>query len=184
LGLIEIIAVIATLSCVYLTTRQNIWCWLAAIIGGIGFFILFWQQELFAQMSLQVVYILQGGYGWYNWSKKGNSKVLVRKLSASKLSLLLVGCLLLSIVFGHLLDTTTESTAPYLDAITTFLSLLANWFLTRKIWQSWHIWILVNISLSTLFFTHGLYLSAIMEIILLGLSINGLILWKRDLKTV
>jgi len=184
MGIFEITAVTSTLICVYLTAKQNIWCWPIGIVGVIAFLILFIDQGLYALIGLQVIYIVQGLYGWHNWSKvKDDMKLPVKKLSTKVLLLSIVGTIIVSLGFGYLLDTSTESTVPYLDALGSFLSVLANWYLAKKIWQSWHIWIFVNILLFTLFMLQGLYLSALMEVILWGFSINGLISWRKDLKT-
>ena len=64
---LEIIAVLFTLGCVALTARQNIWCWPVGIVGVIAFFLVFLEQKLYAETTLQVIFLLQSLYGWYNW---------------------------------------------------------------------------------------------------------------------
>lgn len=168
----------------YLTAKQNILGWPVGIVGVIAFLIIFIDQGLHAMIGLQVVYLIQGLYGWYNWAKGEDNKELpVKKISSKILWMSVLGALILSAGFEYFLDVRTESTVPYLDAAASFLSLLANWYLTKKIWQSWHIWVFVNVVLFTLFMFQELYLSALMEVVLWGMAINGLISWKRDLKT-
>lgn len=185
MSIFEIIAVTSTLLCVYLTAKQKILAWPVGIVGVIAFLIIFLQQGLYAMVGLQLIFLMQGIYGWYNWARgKGDKELPVTKVSRDTFIFHISVVISLSFIFGYLLDNTTESSVPYLDAGSSFLSLLANWYLTKKILQSWYIWIFVNILLFTLFMLQELYLSALMEIILWGMAINGLILWKRNIKEV
>ena len=58
--------------CVWLTVRENVWTWPVGIANNIVFFALFWQGRLFADASLQIVYIALSIYGWLNW-RRGTS---------------------------------------------------------------------------------------------------------------
>jgi len=181
---LEIIAVIFTLTCVTLTARQNIWCWPFGIVGIIAFFLVFLEQKLYAETTLQVVFLLQSLYGWYNWVKGRDSKDLpVSSRSLTRFVLDVAFVLLLAVGFGYLLDNNTDTTQPYLDATTACMSLLANWYIVNKRIQAWLLWITVDVLLMIMFINLGLNLSAILYVILLIFSIHALILWKRDLKT-
>ena len=181
---LEIIAVLFTFICVALTARQNIWCWPTGIVGVIAFFLVFLEQKLYAETTLQVIFLLQSLYGWYNWVKGRDSKDLpVSSRSLSGFGLDVAFVLLLAVGFGYLLDNNTDTTQPYLDATTACISLLANWYLVKKRLQAWILWIAVDILLMVMFINQGLNLSAILYVVLLGFSTHALILWKRDLKT-
>jgi nicotinamide mononucleotide transporter len=180
---IEIIAVIFSLVCVYLTTRQNIWCWPTGIIGVIAFFILFYQNNLYSEMSLQIVFLIQSLYGWYNWGKD-KEELPVTKLKLGKFVKHIIYTTFISILIGIMLEAETNSSQPFLDSLTACFSLLANWYLTRKIFQSWVLWIVVDVLLTAMFIRQGLYLSAGLYFVFIALAYKGLLSWKRDLKTV
>src|SRR5665647_1701525 len=70
--LLEILAVIFTLASVYLTTKNKVSNWPIGIFGIIFYLVVFFQVYLYAQVILQIVFLLQSLYGWYNWAKLKN----------------------------------------------------------------------------------------------------------------
>ena len=70
----------------------------------------------------------------------------------------------------------------FLDVLTTLLSLLATYYLSKKIVQAWYLWIGVNVLMLALFYTQGLWMATGMEIALLIISINASITWTMDLR--
>ena len=73
--LLESIAVFFSLLCVLLAVKKHILNWPAGIIGVTAYLVLFYQVRLYADMVLQVVFIMQGSCGWDNWqTKKGDQE--------------------------------------------------------------------------------------------------------------
>ena len=52
----ELVAVVLTLVAVYLTTRQNIWCWPLAMVSVTVYALVFHQAKLYAEVGLQGLY--------------------------------------------------------------------------------------------------------------------------------
>src|SRR5258708_23426653 len=63
---------------VWLTVVENIWNFPIGIANDVFFFVLFWRAGLFADMGLQVIYILLGFQGWYLWQRGGKNKTTLR----------------------------------------------------------------------------------------------------------
>jgi nicotinamide mononucleotide transporter len=72
-----------------------------------------------------------------------------------------------------------RDSAPFLDAWTTVLSLIALFLTARKIFESWHLWIFVNVVYIGLYVYKGLLLTAVLYGIFAALSVAGLINWRR-----
>ena len=72
--------------------------------------------------------------------------------------------------------------APFLDAFTTVLSLVALFLTARKIFESWHLWIFVNLVYIGLYVYKSLDLTAVLYAIFAGLSVAGLINCRRLLR--
>lgn len=64
--LIEIIAVVFSLLCVLLAIKKNVFNWPMGIVAVTAYFILFYNLKLYADMTLQLFFLFQGLYGWYN----------------------------------------------------------------------------------------------------------------------
>ncbi len=73
----------------------------------------------------------------------------------------------------------TDAAAPWIDGGIAMLSIAAQWLLARRRVESWWLWILVDLIAVPLFAWRGLYATSAVYIVLLGLSIDGLIQWRR-----
>ena len=54
--MLEPIAVAFGIASVWLSVRQNIWSWPTAIVNVILYFVIFYEQKLYADMGLQLFY--------------------------------------------------------------------------------------------------------------------------------
>jgi len=185
MSIVEIIAVIVGLVSVILTTKQNIWCWPIGLISIIAFLILFFTSKLYSGAILHVIFLAQSSYGWYAWNKgKDGSKLPVKKMNWNFVIFEVLLAIIGGLIFGIILEVNTDAQSPYLDATIATLSLLANWYLVRKVIQAWWIWVIVDVLGIIMFTYQGLYLTSILYVIFLGLSFRGLYSWGKDLKTV
>lgn len=176
----EIVAVVFSLLCVYLTSKQSIWSWPIGMIGVIFYFFIFLHVELYAEMCLQVIFFCQSLYGWYNW-RKNNMELVVSKMSDNRTLALIISSSVLSILLILFFKEKIDSSFPELDVVTTVGSLVANTLLIFKKIDAWFYWITVDILMIILFILSGLYLSAILYVIFLVMSINGLVKWSNKL---
>jgi len=185
LSYLEIIAFTFTLICVYLSSKQNIWCWATGIVGVIAFFILFLGEKLYFQTILQVIFFFQSIYGWYKWKKGTDGHELpIKSIGYGKLYIHLGFVTLIMVPLGWVLAENTEGVLPYLDTLTTGMALLATYYLINKYIEAWLVWMGFNIVLCTLLTYQGLYIVATLEGVLFFISLNAYIQWRKNLKTV
>lgn len=64
---LEIFGAAAGIIYVFLEIRQNIWLWPVGIITSAVYIIVFFTSKFYADMSLQVYYVIISFYGWYIW---------------------------------------------------------------------------------------------------------------------
>lgn len=181
---VEIIGFVSGIVTVYLTVKENIWCWPTGIFNVVAFIFLFYSARLYADMSLQFVFLGLSFYGWYEWLYGGENK---KELPISSLKpIQFIGYFNIAIVgmffFGYLLAQNTNADIPYIDSLMTSLSLVAQYLLARKVLESWIFWILVDIISLWMYYHKGLYLTDILYGIFLVLSIKGYFDWKRFMK--
>lgn len=184
---IEIIAVILTLLCVYLTTKRNVYAWPIGVAAVSFYAIVFFGAKLYADLCLQGFFAIQGIVGMFMWLRHREEKekyiVKIGKLTGKERLLWIIPAIIIYFIIAHLFSTYTDAAVPYIDSLVAVLSLTANQLLVKRKIENWYIWITVNIIYIGLFIFKGLYVSSGLYLILLGLAIKGLYDWNKTLKT-
>lgn len=167
---------------VYLSTRQNIWSWPTAIVNVALYSVVFYNGRLYGQMGLQTVYLVLSIYGWYNWLHGSAEKTELRVSRASPRLLAMLGAsnLVAWVLLAAILRR-TDAALPWLDALLTTTSLVAQWMMTRKILQNWILWIAVDIVYVPMFMSQRLYATALLYAAFLGLAVMGFVEWRRSI---
>jgi len=170
----ELLAVIFSLFSVILTVKNSKYCWPVGIIGIIFYTIIFFQTGLMGNFILQFLFVVQSLLGWYNWNKKDATKIdwLQNRLKLLFLPVLYAIVVIFTIKSG--------STLPYLDSITTTLSITAMFLIAYRKIEGWLFWIAVDSVSIYMFYILGLYLSSFIYFIFLILATSGLIKWIKN----
>ncbi|MBN1944519.1 MAG: nicotinamide mononucleotide transporter [Bradymonadales bacterium] len=177
---VELLATLFGLTCVWLTLRENIWCWPAGLVQVSLYIAVFYQARLYSEMGLHIIYVFLQIYGWYHWLHGGEDR---GRLSISRLPPAVAArwaaiALASTVVLGWIMDSRTDAALPYWDAAATVLSLIAQWLMARKVLESWLIWILVDIMAVGIYLSSALYLSAGLYGVFLVLATSGFLSWK------
>jgi nicotinamide mononucleotide transporter len=204
---IEIFGAVTGIIYVFLEIRQTVWLWPVGIITSAVYIWVFLTGKLYADMSLQIYYLIISILGWYWWingsgrraqgtrknngleqkengrmgeGEKGELKVTRLKLPAG-IILAIVFVLLFSAMW-LVLTRLTDSPVPVRDSFITSLSIIATWMLARKIYEHWFLWIVVNSTAAVLFLSRGLYPTVILYIIYGIMSFAGLKAWRKTIR--
>jgi nicotinamide mononucleotide transporter len=178
---IEYVAALFGIVSVYLVTRQSIWAWPTGIVN-VGLYIaVFFAARLYADMGLQVVYLILSVYGWYVWLYGGahHSALPVSRTSRRLGITLLLLNAAAWIVLATLLDRHTNAVLPWLDSLLTTSSLAAQWMMTRKLLEHWLVWIMVDVAYVPMYLSRGLYPTAALYAVFLVLAVVGYRDWRR-----
>ena len=73
---IEIFGAVTGIIYVFLEIRQNIWLWPVGIITSAVYILVFFTNKFYADMSLQVYYLVISVLGWYWWVKGTGGRAL------------------------------------------------------------------------------------------------------------
>jgi nicotinamide mononucleotide transporter len=68
--------------------------------------------------------------------------------------------------------------SPFWDALTTALSLCAQWLLNRKRLENWFFWIAADVIYIPLYASKGLFLTSILYATFLGMCVIGVWQWR------
>ncbi len=179
--MIEVIGFLTGALCVFLLVKQNIWNWPIGIVNAVMYIVLFYEARLFADMSLQVIYVILGFLGWYWWLRGGkNKKELTVQTTSKKHAAILLVVGIVATYIMHVYLVKIGDSAPFLDALTTVMSLIAQYMLTRKLIENWAIWIAADVIYIGLYASRGLYLTSVLYAVFLSLCIAGAIEWHKS----
>ena len=182
----EIIGTILSLVYLYLSIIQNKWLWPLGLVSSAMYTYIFLKAGIYADMGLQIYYVIISVYGWFVWidmqKEKKNSSATVKSLSKLKLLpiWLLIFTSIVFIVLSQILVHFTDSTVPYIDAFTTALSITATWMLARKIIEHWILWIVVDLVSSGVYYVKGLYVTIFLYIVYTIFAVVGYLFWLKS----
>jgi nicotinamide mononucleotide transporter len=170
---------------VYLTVKQNLWCWPTGIISVIAFLVLFYEVKLYVDAALQVFFLVLSIQGWYGWVYGGTNKteLPVSHLNSSQTIALGAALLVCIGLTGYVFDNFTDAHIPFWDATASGLSVAAQLLLVRKKVENWYLWIAVDILSIGIYFYKTIYVTAGLYVVFLFLAISGLREWQRTLKS-
>jgi nicotinamide mononucleotide transporter len=167
--------------CVWLLIRQNIWNWPVGIANNIFYIVIFFNSGLYADMSVQFVYIAVAIYGWWNWLHGGVDRAELRVARTSAAGLLGYAALAAvgTAVLYWVLHRFTPSTVPFMDGLTSALFLTAQYMMSRKLIENWWFWIVGDVLVIGLYIYKHLYLTSALYVIFLAMCVAALVEWER-----
>ena len=176
----EVLGFATGAACVFLAARRNIWTFPVGIANNIVFVVLFVESALYADAGLQLVYLALGVHGWVAWARRGPAtEGFARRTPRRAWAPLLVAALVGTVVLAVLLASFTDSTTEVPDAATTAVSLVAQYMLNRRWLENWFVWIAVDVAYVGLYAVKGLWITALLYALFIGLCVDGYRAWRR-----
>jgi len=176
----ELVGFVLGVWTVWLVARNNILTFPVGIVQSAFFFVLFLEARLYADMWLQVFFIVVQAFGWWAWLKAGpnRTKLIVKDMARYHWIGIAAALLAFTWLMVPVLHQ-AHGAYPLPDAFTTGLSVLAQFMLSFKLIQNWYLWILADIIYIPLYFVKGLYFTSVLYVVFFGLCIMGLLHWRR-----
>lgn len=75
---LELIAAVLGVTAVWLTVKQNAWCWPIGLVMVLIYGWLFYEVKLYSGMLLQLAYAILQVYGWWQWKRQAMLKTPAR----------------------------------------------------------------------------------------------------------
>ena len=171
-SVLELSAALTSLLAVILgTTGKRItWPWWAFSSALYGVF--FYQVDLFASATLQVLFIAAAVYGWFGWAPTG---AVPGYTSARNRRIIVVGTIITVAVLSPILSE-IGAAATWTDAFVLIGSLVAQMMLIYEKYETWIVWIVVDVVATTQYLLLGYWFTALLYAIFTAVAVYG---WKR-----
>lgn len=188
LSYLEFFATLFGLASVILATQKNGLTWPIGLVNIVLSFFLFHKFQLYADMLLQVFYLVLSISGWIYWSKAETEKKIETPFNFKKIliGLGLVIVLTFSIAYLQIQLPTLlpdffkkAPSYPFWDALIVSLSIYGTFLLARQIRENWLVWLVVNSLASTLYAIKEMYFTSILYVLFFILAYVGWRNWKK-----
>lgn len=172
-----------------LCAKGNIWNYIFGIVYNAAYVYISWKSKLYADSAIYLLYYLPMQFaGWVQWKRNRNEESgavnavhLTRRQGLS----LLAAALVLIPIFALLLGLPfIGDSQPWLDSVTTVVSILAMYMMVKAIAEQWHIWIVLDAvqvvkwTIATVRGEEHAALMLVMFAFFLANAVYGLIQWN------
>ena len=181
LSIAEIAAVILAVAYLVLAVRQNILCWLAALLSSCLYMGVFFAAQLYMESVLQIFYAVMAIYGWYQWRYGGteHAGVRINVWSIRQHAIVIVAIAALSLLLGWGMSH-TGAAFPYADSFTTVAAIVTTFMVARKVLENWVYWFVIDSISVYLYLSRELYLTTLLFLLYLVLIVVGFRTWWRE----
>lgn len=167
---------------VWLTVKENKWCFLVGIINVLITAYLVYNLKLYADTLQQLVYFVLLLLGWINWSKNTSKLPLkISFLTSREQSQIVIIFILGSASLFLLLKNYTDATLPFWDSTGTVLCFIAQYLVAKKKIENWYLWLVGNVLYIAIYYLKGMEYYSILSAIYFIQAVAGLLQWRKKL---
>jgi len=183
---LEIIVFIFGIASVWYAKKENILVYPTGLIATVLTVYLLYKAEYFGDMMMNFYYSIMSIYGWWNWSRTKDNKIVV-PISRTTFNEKIIGIILVILTmivtyavykyYGN--EIKTEN---YIDIFTSGIFFTAMWYMANKKIENWTLWIFADLITVPLYAYRGLGILSLQYIIFTILAIQGYLAWKKSLR--
>ena len=171
-SILEFVAALTSFVGVWLGTtgKRLTWPWWALSSALYGVF--FYQVDLFASATLQIVFITAAIYGWMGWAPTG---AVPGSLSVRNRRNIAIGTLISVAVLSPVLSN-IGAAATWSDAFLLVGSFVAQVMMVRQKYEAWIVWLIVDLAGTVQYAMLGYWFTAVLYAMFTVIAVIG---WKR-----
>ncbi len=174
----ENLAVVLAIAYLLLAMRENILCWVAALLSTAIYTVVFWNVSLVMESALNVFYMGMAVYGWMQWNRaREDDGVEIHTWAWLTHIRVIAAILVLTAVVGSLISG-TGAARPYVDSFTTVASVITTFMVARKVLENWLYWIVIDAVSIWLYLDRGLESTAGLFALYVVLAVVGYFQWR------
>jgi nicotinamide mononucleotide transporter len=171
-SILEFVAATTSLVGVYLGTTGKRITWPWWVLSSSLYGVFFYQVDLFASAMLQIVFIGAAIYGWFGWAPTGAVPGTISTRNRLRIAIATV----VSVAFLSPVLADIGAAATWTDAFILIASLVAQLMMIYEKYETWMLWLIVNIVATIQYLSLGYWFTAVVYAIFAVVAIIG---WKR-----
>lgn len=177
---LEAAAFVVSVLGVWLTTARSLWNYPFSLLSVALYGVIFYQVKLYADMALQAIFAATLLYGLSQWlrGRSASGEVLVTRVRGRDVAVSAVAGLAAAAALGHLLQSHTDASLPWVDSTLLAASLVGSVWAARRHLESWWVWIGVDVLYVGVYVAKQLYLTAVLYAAFVLLALLGLRRWQ------
>lgn len=180
---LDIIGAIIGLAYVVSEYRADRWFWPLCLLMSAFYIVIDFRSGLYANGTICCYNFAMSIYGILVWrgilGRKDREERPIGSCPRRYWPWIALAVAALTVVMHWVLAQLNESQYPWLDGLSAALSIVGMWMLTRKYWEQWIMWLIVNPIMTSLFWLTGNYASAALYVVFIVFCILGIIRWKK-----
>ena len=166
----------------WLEYKANIWVWVIGAIMPMVHGVLYLHSGIYADAAMQLYYVAAGAYGLCVWKRHSGDKKegRIKHTPYCWVLPLIATYAVLHCLLYFVLDRFTDSVVPFFDSMSTALSIVAMWMLSRKLVEQWLVWLVVDAISVGLYLYKGIPITGCLYLVYCVLAVMGYVRWMRE----
>lgn len=160
---------------ILLAGRNSAHTWWTGILGCALFAGVFLQAKLYADVLLQLFFVVTSAIGWWQWLHGNHGVSLaISHVAPRTLAWSVIIGLIAALGYGTLLHRFSDAYAPFIDSAVLAFSVIAQVLLMQRRVETWPFWLVVNTIAVPLYASRGLHLTSALYVVY---WLNAVISW-------
>lgn len=188
---IGIISATTGVACVVCTGKGKLSAYMFGIVNTVLYAIISWKARYYGEVMLNALYYVpMQFYGFYVWSKHMNEEtheVKKRRMGSKGRFVMAISVFFATLFYGYILNS-MGGTLPYVDALSTVVSVFAMIISIKMYMEQWILWIVVDIVTVIMWFVqfyqgNDSIATLLMWIVYLGNAVIMYVKWEKEAKS-
>ena len=166
----------------YYQYKANPKLWIYGMFMSILYIIVFFHAKVYFWAAINVYYLVIQLYSIFNWNKvkqSDDTPTGIKRFPIKKIWILVLITAVLSFVLSIIAIKYLDSEIPIPEAISTAMSVVAMYLLSKKYIEHWLIWIVVDFFYMIYNVVLGLYPTMVLYVVYTIVAVMGFFKWRQ-----
>lgn len=166
----------------YYQYKANPKLWIYGMFMSILYIIVFFHAKVYFWAAINVYYLVIQLYSIFNWNKvkqSDDTPTGLKRFPIKKIWILVLITTVLSFVLSIIAIKYLDSEIPIPEAISTAMSVVAMYLLSKKYIEHWLIWIVVDFFYMIYNVVLGLYPTMVLYVVYTIVAVMGFFKWRQ-----